>query len=198
MSDALDLYRRIADGFEAALVAAPPDAWDNPSPCPGWSASYLPTHVVGVARTYLAVADTGAVPDGLEAYIADMAARGQAATDSAGSGIAAFRALRAEVEERLADPERAGAMVQTPFGELPLAAVAAYVMGGDMLAHTWDFARAVGGNETLDAEAATAVLGVWTPLDAGLRSPGVCGPRIDLPVDSDAGSRFVAFTGRQP
>jgi uncharacterized protein (TIGR03086 family) len=198
VSDPLSLYRLIADGFEARLVAAPKSAWTNASPCPGWSASYIPTHVVGVARSYLAVADTGVAPDGLPAYAQDMADRGQAAVDAAGGGLEAFRALRAEVEARLADPARAGVPVATPFGELPLAAVAAFVHGGDMLAHTWDFARAVGGDEKLDGTAAAAILEVWGPLDAGLRTPGICGPRIDVGTDADAGTRFVGFTGRQP
>jgi uncharacterized protein (TIGR03086 family) len=198
MSEPLDLYRLIADGFESRLLAAPTDRLSAPSPCPGWTAGDIPGHVVGVARSYLAVADTGVVPDGLEAYVNDMTERGRVAVSEAGSGLAAFRALRADVEDRLKDPARAGVPVLTPFGELPLAAVAAFVMGGDMLAHTWDFARAVGGDEKVDETAAAAILEVWTPLDAGLRTPGVCGPKIEVPADADPATRFIAFTGRNP
>jgi uncharacterized protein (TIGR03086 family) len=154
--------------------------------------------VIGVARSYLAVADSGVAPADLAAYANDMATRGQAAVDAAGGTLEAFRELRAEVEARLADPAKAGVPVATPFGELPLAAVAAFVHGGDMLAHTWDFARAVGGDEKLDPAAAAAILEVWGPLDGPLRTPGICGPRIDVPADADAATRFVGFTGRQP
>jgi uncharacterized protein (TIGR03086 family) len=198
VSDLLSLYRVIADGFDARLAAARESALANPSPCPGWKASDIPAHVVGVARSYLAVAETGDVPQGLEAYVADMAARGKAAVAEAGSAAEAFRVLRSQMEARLSDPALAAEPMTTPFGEMPFAAVAVFVHGGDMLTHTWDFAKAVGGDEKLDEGAAAAILEAWGPLDAALRTPGVCGPRIDVSTDSDAATRFIAFTGRQP
>ena len=196
MSEALDLYRRIADGFSARLKAVAAGAWDTPTPCPGWTAGYVPVHVVGVGRSYLAVAGGGPVPPALDAYVADMAARGESSAAAAGGGVAAFELLRAEAEAALEDPARVVAPVQTPFGELPLAAVISVVMGGDMLAHTWDLARAVGGDERLDPEACEAILGAWRPLDEALRAPGVCGPRIAVPDDADPSARFLGFVGR--
>lgn len=46
MSDIAARHARLAADFRAAAAAVPPDRWGAPSPCEGWTAHDVVTHVV--------------------------------------------------------------------------------------------------------------------------------------------------------
>jgi uncharacterized protein (TIGR03086 family) len=69
---------------------------------------------------------------------------------------------------------------------------------GDVLVHTWDLARATGGDETLDAAEVRDMLAGMLPMDEVLRQSGHYGPRVEVPGDADEQTRLIAFTGRTP
>ena len=115
--------------------------------------------------------------------------------DDPGVGLAE---ARAGVESVLADPDRAGSIVETPMGEMPFEVVMGQFGCMDLLVHTWDLARATGGDERIDADAA----------NRGLRSAQAHGrdapwPRhvqarpSSLPAGADAQTRLLSFLGRQ-
>jgi hypothetical protein len=67
----------------------------------------------------------------------------------------------------------------------------------DVLVHTWDLARAGGLEPRLDAELCET--GYARALAAGLkRGDGMIGPEVVAGPDADAGTRLVAFYGRDP
>jgi uncharacterized protein (TIGR03086 family) len=68
----------------------------------------------------------------------------------------------------------------------------------DVLVHTWDLARATGGDETLNPETASIVLERLKPNDEILRSTGTFGPKLDPPPGADAAVELLCFTGRRP
>jgi hypothetical protein len=69
-----------------------------------------------------------------------------------------------------------------------------------LLVHTWDLARAVGLDETLDADEVhrlvTGFDAMDPQMDAAMRSSGHYGPRTEVPADADEQTRLLAFTGR--
>ena len=70
---------------------------------------------------------------------------------------------------------------------------------GDLLLHTWDLARATGGDETLPAEAVEAVLmGFRRMPEPVLRSSRMFGPAVEVADDAGEQDQLLAFTGRQP
>ena len=69
---------------------------------------------------------------------------------------------------------------------------------GDVLVHTWDLARAVGLDESLDATEVHRMFEGMEPMDEMLRQSGQFGPRVDVPADADEQTKLIAFTGRQP
>jgi uncharacterized protein (TIGR03086 family) len=71
------------------------------------------------------------------------------------------------------------------------------IMATDVLVHTWDLARATGGDETLDQTAVEGAYSGLKPLDAMIRREGVFGPRIDAPEGADIQTEFLSFTGRR-
>jgi uncharacterized protein (TIGR03086 family) len=68
----------------------------------------------------------------------------------------------------------------------------------DVFMHTWDLARATGGDETLDPGFAGELLAGMEPIDEMLRASGQYGPRVPVSDDADVVTRLVAFIGRDP
>jgi uncharacterized protein (TIGR03086 family) len=180
MSATLERYRHIADGLSARVAAVPPEAWNNPSPCEEWTAHQIMEHVIGNARWAV---DT---LNGVEHVT-------RSVQDVAGEWANA----RAGVEEVLADPSRAGTEIAGPMGPMPFDVLIGRFACLDILIHTWDLARATGGDENIDAEAAAHALEGLRPMDAMIRRPGLFGPKVEPPPGADPVIQLMAFCGRK-
>ena len=66
----------------------------------------------------------------------------------------------------------------------------------DMLVHTWDLARVVGGDESLNQDAVAAAFSGLKPLDAMIRMPGVFAAKVEPPAGADLQTEFLCFLGR--
>ncbi len=86
--------------------------------------------------------------------------------------------------------------VPGPMGEMPAAQMIGRFVSTDVLVHTWDLARAVGGDEQINADAVAAAYSGMKPMDAMIRRPGVFGPKLDAVEGDDLQSEFLRFLGR--
>jgi hypothetical protein len=68
----------------------------------------------------------------------------------------------------------------------------------DVLIHTWDIARAIGADETLDVSLVEHVYEHLKPLDDMLRQPWAFGPVTPTPAGADLQTEFLCFVGRRP
>jgi uncharacterized protein (TIGR03086 family) len=182
MTEIAERYGRIADGFTARMDGVPPGAWSKPSPCPDWTAHDVAQHVVDTTRRLLTRV-TGGDPT---------------PPDSGEDLAAAWRVESDGVKAALADPARAKAEVKGMGGTQPFEDLVAGVMCADTLIHTWDFARATGQDEKLDAEGVTAARAFLEPNDEMLRGPGAFADKIDPPDSADEQARLLYFVGRRP
>lgn len=66
----------------------------------------------------------------------------------------------------------------------------------DVTIHTWDLARAVNTNESLDEELIEAVWTVFAPQEATLKASGLYASPVPVPDDAPLQSRLLALTGR--
>jgi uncharacterized protein (TIGR03086 family) len=181
MTETLDRYRTIADGMTARVLAVPDAAWAQQSPCTEWTALGVVAHVVDVAH--------GAV-DGVEGIEhiplpADL------------DPVKGWAGARERIEDALADPGLAATLVESPFGQVPFAALVDSLLRIDTLIHTWDLARATGGNERVDAEAAAETLAVLRSLDDSMLRAGAFGPELPAPPDADVITALMCFAGRR-
>ncbi len=159
----------------------PADAWDRPSPCEGWVARDVVTHVVNAAGMFL-----GRVGVELPA--------GPSPEDDL---VGAWETGRDAVQSALEDPEVASREYEGPMGTATLEQTISMFGVGDVLVHTWDLARATGLDERLDADAVHRLLLAMEPHDAMMRQGTAFGPRVEVPVDADEQTKLLAFTGRQ-
>jgi len=182
MSDVSERYRKVATQFTDRVRAVPADAWDNASPCEGWTARDVVDHVVTSTGFFLGRA-------GIE-----LPAGPPAGDDPA----AAWERARGAMQSALDSPDVASAEYETPMGRATLEQTVGQFGVGDVLVHTWDLARATGQDETLDPQRCALLLEGMQPLDELLRSSGQFGPKVEVPGDADIQARMLAFIGRDP
>ena len=182
MSEIAERYERITAQFTDRVRAVPAEAWNNPSPCAGWTARDVVGHL------------TEWIPAFFGAHGVRFPAIPSVQTDPVG----AWETVQRTISAALADPTMAAEQIETPFGTQSLADTVDMIVTGDVFTHTWDLARATGQSDTLDAdqlERMTAALGAMP--EKGLRADGMFGPRIDVPADADSQTRFLGYVGRR-
>jgi len=177
MSDVVSRHRTACDEF-SSRVAEIGDKWDAPTPCTEWAVRDLVEHVVANhERLVSALGDPVARdPDDL---------------------AATWRTMEAAAFEALATDGVLDVVVPGPFGEAPVGRFL-NIITTDTLVHAWDLARALGVDETLDADLCQRAYERARPGDELLRASGMFGPRIDVPDDARVEHRLVAFFGREP
>jgi len=182
MSDIAERYARISAQFTERVRAVPADAWDNPSPCEGWTARDVVGHL------------TEWIPAFFGSQGVDFPAVPSVATDPVG----AWETVQRTIADALADPALATRQLTTPFSTQSLAETVDMIVTGDVFTHTWDLARATGQDDTLDPDQLQRMIAGMTSMpDEVLRADGMFGPRIDVPADADDQTRFLAFVGRR-
>ena len=182
MAEVIDRYEGLAAQFGERVEAAPDDAWDRPAPCEGWKARDVVAHVVGSMR-----AITAAVQGGESKPVGEDEDPKEA-----------FRTSFAAMKEAVRQPGALEQQVQGPMGPMPVEMMLGRFLANDALVHTWDLARAVGGDERLDQDAVGHAFEGLKPIDAMLRQPGVFGPKVEPPEGADLQTQFLCFLGRNP
>jgi uncharacterized protein (TIGR03086 family) len=86
---------------------------------------------------------------------------------------------------------------QMPFGNLP-GSLMANVAFMEHLTHGWDVATATGQDATIPSDLVEACMGAAIAVGDTLRTPGVCGPAVEVSDHASAQDKLIAFMGRTP
>ncbi|MEV4166306.1 maleylpyruvate isomerase family mycothiol-dependent enzyme [Nonomuraea dietziae] len=197
MSDIANRYAHLAEGFLARIRATPDHLWDAKSPCQYWTARDVVAHVINGHRGILAVVH-GTPPTA--AHGVGVSPMADAPAVAPGADLAAaFTACRDDMLAMLRDPALASRRLPGgPLGPVPVEQAADVVGALELLGHTWDLARATGGDEVLDAEAVARTHQALLPHHAALLATGAFDASVSAPPGADAQTAFLCFTGRQP
>lgn len=177
MSEVLGRYRQLADAFTARVEAVSDEKWSASSPCEGWAARDVVAHVVNGERM-MVLGEREELPSG-----ADLKA--------------SWLDTRKRVEDVASDPAKMAETVHSPMGPMPLEQMLGSLVSMDLLVHTWDLSRAIGADESLNAQAVADAYEMLKPMDAMIRMPGVFAAKIDPPAGADLQTEFLSFLGRQ-
>jgi uncharacterized protein (TIGR03086 family) len=169
----------LVDGFDARVKAASADSWGNAAPCDGWTARDVVTHV-GNNLLRLGSGLQGQAPREIGADEDIVAAWDEAKTTF----------LTGITTGDLSTP------LPGPFGPMPAEQMIGRLVCTDVLVHTWDLARATGGDESLPVDAVEGAYSGLKPMDAMIRQPGVFGPKTPVPEGADLQTEFLCFLGR--
>lgn len=177
--EVIDRVTSIVQAFDRRVQAAPADSWDNASPCEGWTARDVVVHVgnnlFGIGSAFAGIESRAITED------EDI--------------VSAWNEARDLLLNTLPTADLTMAL-PGPMGKMPAGQMLGRLVATDVLVHTWDLARAVGGDEQLDAESVAGAYSGLKPMDTMIRIPGVFGPRIDV-TGVDLQTEFLSFLGRR-
>ncbi|WP_171075243.1 TIGR03086 family metal-binding protein [Nonomuraea basaltis] len=197
MSEIVERFDRLAAGFLARIKATPADRWDSVSPCEGWTARDVVAHVINGHRGIIAVV-RGIPPQ--PSHGVGLSGMSDAPQIDPGADLAAaYAEARAGLRAILTDPQLAATPLPfSPIGPVPVEQAADVVGALELLVHTWDLARAVGGDETLDRDAVIRTHESLRPHYAALQATNAFHPQATPPAGADPQTAFLYFTGRRP
>ncbi len=164
----------------AVVGALKAEDWDRPSPCEGWTARDVLSHIIDTQREFFTGRDL------------DLGDR-PSLDDPSG----AWQKHNARVADIVADD----ALVNTPydgyFGPTTIGATFDQFYIWDMIVHRWDLATSAGLEETFtDAELERIEAGADSFGDS-LYMDGVCAPGVEAPEGADRSTRVLARLGRR-
>ena len=182
MTEISDRYERLATLFGGRVDAVPSGdpRWEQQSPCSDWKAIDVVRHVVDSHRTFFGLAEHD-VPEPAD-----------------DDPIAAWPPTRDAMLAALQDPKVAEREYTGQMGTAIWQDSVDRFIGGDLLVHSWDLARALGVDDSLPDDEVARVQAALEPLGDAMRQPGAFGPEVDAPAGASAQDRLVAFLGRDP
>lgn len=167
--------------FDSRLEATPTDQWSAPSPCAEWAARDVVAHLVANLRSLRLALEGEDFFDGFGKPVeGDLAAAWAVERDGLGSRFDG------------AEPET----VTVGGNPVPLAAIVDGLMR-DLVIHTWDFARAVGGDERLPDDLVAAATEAMATVGDSARGPGFYGQIVAVPAGASAQTRLLGLAGRR-
>jgi uncharacterized protein (TIGR03086 family) len=136
----LDRFLVASKGFEHHLRSVSPDAWTAPTPCAEWDVRALVNHMTRGNLNYVGLLRGATREEFLAARDAD--ALGD-------DPVAAFTGSVQACAAAFAEPDALDRVVDYPLGKLS-GRQALALRTADSTVHTWDLARALGADDTLD------------------------------------------------
>lgn len=184
MSERLRDFTKAVYGMDAVVGRVPNDAWDNPSPCEGWSARDVVAHQVGVfdGVAHMAGGNEMKLPETPE-------------DRSDPTGL--WAASRDGVLRALDSPGALQHSGKYWFGPMSIDELIGVVQW-DPLTHAWDVAQAVGIDAALDEDLAQKSYDRISAMRPSLAKMRLVGDEVAVPDDADIVSRYLGMVGRNP
>lgn len=186
MSDLVVLYRRAVEQFGSRVEAIADHQWHLPTPNTDWDVHALVNHLVYEELWSQPLLDGQTVAEVGTRFDGDLLGhRPKAAWEAAARGT-----IDAAVV-----PGVLTRTVHVSFGDISGEEYLSQLTT-DHVIHTWDLARATGGNEGLDPELVEFTFEALVPQIEQWREVGVFGPRVEPPAHADRQTQLLALTGR--
>lgn len=187
MADMSELFDRAVQGFGERVHAVGADQWEAPTPCSDWNVRALVNHLV-VEQLWVPETVGGKTME----EVGNRFDGDQLGDDPVAAWDTSVAASRASFAED-------GALERTVHlsrGEAPAFQYCAE-MTFDATVHSWDLARATGGDEMLDPELVDVAWNVIQPMKDDLAASGMFAAPIDVPDDADLQTKLLALIGRR-
>ena len=183
----LALLTRANDGFARRLALIQPHQWTATTPCAAWDVRGLVNHVVGANRRSTMLLH-GAAADEVDAT--------RVADHLGDDPVASFVTTTAELTTAFREPGAMSRIAHHPAGERTGAQLLATRVV-DVTVHTWDLARSIGADESLDPAAVDFALTLRDTFEVGRRRGSFAPPSGESPADVSAQARLLHLSGRR-
>lgn len=184
MSENLRNFTKAVYGMDAVVLRVPDSAWDQPSPCEGWSARDVVGHQVGVFNgvAHMAAGNEMILP---------------APPDDVSDPVAVWAEGRDRVLEALDQPGALHHEGQYWFGPMTIDQLIGVVQW-DPLTHAWDVGQATGVEAVLDPGLAELSHQRISAMRRSLAKMRLVGDEVPVPADAPITDRFLGLVGRNP
>jgi len=164
----LDDHHDACDGL-TQVVHAVGERWDAPSPCSEWDARGVLEHVIGF-HDVLLLRPLASKPN-------------RPKDDPVARWNVTVTALGTALTPDVMDAEREGLLG---------------ILATDVLIHTWDVARAIGADVTLDERLCAIGLERALAHQDQFAGSDMFGPQLDVPATATTQDRLLGLFGRDP
>jgi uncharacterized protein (TIGR03086 family) len=190
--DAIAALRQSSTEFETRLRQVGADQWDRQTPCVEWNVRELVNHMLLGTRMSVQLLAGASQQEAIAGLGEDMIADSQ-------DPVADFVALARQTQAGFAAPDGLDGTVDHPMGQIPRTMFVGFRIM-DYGTHAWDLARAIGADETLDADLVSRMWDDIQPMAGGLAGLGIFGDSASGDVGDDAPlqTRFLDLVGRRP
>jgi len=182
----MELMAGAIHAFEHRLGAVGTDQWKAATPCADWDVRTLVNHVVGELLWIPPLLEGRTIAEVGDRFDGDILGSDPLVSASSAAADALVAASQPGAHERI---------VHLSFGDFPGGDYLGQVVS-DVVIHSWDLARAIGGDDRLDPALVTFVDGFLSPQIDAWRSAGAFGPAVDVDAGADDQERLLAQTGR--
>ena len=181
----IELHHSAVDAFDGRVAAVTAEQWDQATELPGWDVRTLVNHLVNENKWTPPLLAGSRIEDVGDRFDGDLLGA---------DPQAAWKESAAEAKAAVTE-EAAVRTVHLSFGDAP---GSEYVLQlfADHLIHSWDLARAVGGDLTLDPELVDACAQWFSSVEDDYRRAGAIGDAPSIPPDADAQTALLARFGR--
>jgi uncharacterized protein (TIGR03086 family) len=186
VTDIAELRAQALDATGRIVRGVPAQRWHAATPCAGWDARALVSHLVSGNLRAAELAAGGTIEGAGSRLGGDLLGGDPAAAyeQSAAAAAAVFRR-----------PGALDAPCAVSYGPVPGSVYAGHRFL-DVLVHGWDLAMASGQDYALDPQLMQACRKIIEPQLEAFRSAGALGPEVAVPADASAQTRFLALLGR--
>lgn len=178
--ETIDRITTLVNDFDRRVKAAGTDQWTHPAPCEEWTARDVVAHVTNNLRSVVA---------GIKGEEPQEVGRDD-------DIVAAWVSVKDDLVAALPGADLSQT-INGPLGPMPADQFIGRIISTDVLVHTWDLARATGGDEELNQQVIGGAYSGLKQFDAVIRRPGVFGPKIEPAPGADLQTEFLNFTGRE-
>jgi uncharacterized protein (TIGR03086 family) len=187
MAELLELFDRAEGHFGELVHQVKDDQWGNATPCSDWDVRALVNHLTYEARWVAPLMAGKTIAEVGDAYEGDLLGDApQASYDDA------TRSARSAVRE----PGALERTVHLSYGDTPGNDYIAQVTC-DFVVHSWDLARGIDADDTLDPELVEFVRQTSEPQQEMLSASGLFDPPVDVPDSADPQTKLLAMFGRR-
>ncbi len=175
-----DKHRIAMETFQDVLAKVTVDQWNFPTPCDGWDVTALVDHIISANTWVQTVAGRKPAPI------------------PGGNKVAAVALSGAGAHDVFTSKDGLTRTYDLPFGATP-GSTFAMMRTNDLIAHSWDLARAIGQPTNFAPDLCAELLAVnKTRISDALRGEGkMFGLEQKAPDGATAADRLAAFLGRR-
>jgi uncharacterized protein (TIGR03086 family) len=183
----VQLFRRAQGEFDRRVGAIKDDQWSDRTPCTDWDVRTLVHHLVYEMVWAPPLFEGKTVADVGDRFEGDILGA---------DPKQAWKDASARADASVGESGAMDCTVHLSFADLPGSEYTMQLLC-DLTVHSWDLAKGIGAEDTIDPELVTVCLDEVRKHEDMLRGSGLFGEKIEVDSGADDQTQLLAIVGRR-